>query len=104
MSSVMLVLIRPPASWGRRRDCLLFWLAVATTFDGLNAVDSRSGEFKMAQIQKIDRVRVPRGHRERPALRRRFSGSSAMRLQSIIGNTALIIESEMFGGRRTLRQ
>src|ERR1700730_2067713 len=39
----MLVLIRPPASWGRRRDCLLFWLAVAITFDGLNPVDSRSG-------------------------------------------------------------
>ena len=74
------------------------------TFDGLNAVDSRSGEFKMAQIQKIDRVLAPRRHRERPALRHRFSESSAMRLQSIIGNTALIVESEMFRDRRTLRQ
>jgi hypothetical protein len=64
---------------------------VAITFDRLNTVDSRSGEFKMVQIQKIDRVRAPRGHHERPALRRRFSGSSAMRLQSMIGNTALSI-------------
>jgi hypothetical protein len=76
---------------------------VAITFDRLNAVGSRSGEFKMAQIQKIDRVRAPRGHYERSALRRRFSGSSAMRLQSMIGNTALNIEKEMFGGRLTLR-
>src|SRR6266851_48915 len=60
MSSVMLVSIRPLASWGRRRDCLLFWSAMAIMFNGLNAVDSRSGEFKMAQIQKIDRVCIPR--------------------------------------------
>jgi hypothetical protein len=58
----------------------------------------------MALIQKIGRVRAPRRHRERPALRHRFSGSSTMRLQSMIGNTALIIESEMFADRRTLRQ
>jgi hypothetical protein len=38
----------PLTSRGRRRDCLLFWLAVATTFDGLNTVDSRSGKFKTA--------------------------------------------------------
>ena len=78
----MLVLIRPPSFVGRRRDCLFFWLAVAITFDGLNPVDSRSG------------------HRERSALRRRFIGSSAMRLQSMIGSTALIVESEMFRDRQ----
>ena len=50
MSSVMLVLIGPSSFVGRPRDCLLFWLAVAITFDGLNAVDSRTGEFKTAQI------------------------------------------------------
>jgi hypothetical protein len=33
---------------------------VATTFDGLNAVDSRSGEYERAQIEKIERVRAPR--------------------------------------------
>ena len=32
-----------------------------------------------------------------------FGGSGAMRLQSIIGNTALMIESEMFRDRCTLR-
>jgi hypothetical protein len=32
---------------------------VAITFDRLNAVDSRSGEFKITQIHKIDKV-VPR--------------------------------------------
>jgi len=79
-------------------------LGVAITFDGLNAVDSRSDEFKMAQIHKIDRARASCGHRERPALRRRFSGSSAMRLQSMIGNAAPIVDSEMFRDRRTLRQ
>jgi hypothetical protein len=30
---------------------------MAMTFDGLNAVDGRGGEFRMAQIQKIDRAR-----------------------------------------------
>jgi len=38
----------------------------------------------MALIQKIGRVRAPRRHCERPALRHRFSGSSTMRLQSMI--------------------
>jgi hypothetical protein len=83
------------ASWGRRRDCLLSWLAVATTFDGLNAVDGRSGEFKNGADPE-NRPSPP------AALRRRFS--SAMRLQSMIGNTAPIIESEMFVDRCTLRQ
>ena len=41
------------------------------TFDELNAVDSRSGEFKTAHIQKIDGARASRGHRERPGLRGR---------------------------------
>jgi hypothetical protein len=39
----------------------------------------------MAQIQKIDQVCIPRVGTG-PALRRRFSGSDAMRLQSMIGN------------------
>jgi hypothetical protein len=69
-----------------------------------STVDGRSGEFKMAQIQKIDRARASRGRPERPALSRRFDGSGALRLQSMIGDTALIIESEMFRDRRTLRQ
>jgi hypothetical protein len=30
-----------------------------TTFDGPNAVDSRSGEYERAQIEKIERVRAP---------------------------------------------
>jgi hypothetical protein len=34
------------ASSGSRRDCLLFWLAVAITFDGMNPVDSRSGQWR----------------------------------------------------------
>jgi hypothetical protein len=44
----------------------------------------------------------PRRHRERPALRLASSGSGVMRHQSMIGNTALISESEMFGDRCTL--
>jgi len=57
----------------------------------------------MAQIQKIDGARASRGHRERPGLRGRRSGSGALPLQSMIGNTALII-ARMFRDRRTLRQ
>ena len=54
----------------------------------------------MTQIQKIDRARASCGHRAT-----RFASplqrGVAMRLQSIIGNTAPMIESEMFGDRCT---
>ena len=59
MSSVMLVLIRPPSFAGRRRDCLLFWLAVAITFGVLNSVDSRSGEFKIDRVSALETARTP---------------------------------------------
>jgi hypothetical protein len=58
----------------------------------------------MAQIQKIDRARARAGSASDPLCVVAAAGSGAMRLQSMIGNTAFIIESEMFRDRRTLRQ
>jgi hypothetical protein len=73
------------------------------TFDELNAVDSRSGEFKNGADPENRRstclARAPRA----TGLRGRRSGSGALPLQSMIGNTALII-ARMFRDRRTLRQ
>jgi hypothetical protein len=50
MSSVILGLVRRPALRGRWRECPLFWLAVATSFDELNtlgegAVVARTGSY-----------------------------------------------------------
>src|SRR5271169_7082247 len=48
-------------------DCIgdgEFWTARNLAHYAAHFMDSRGGEFKMAQIQKIDRVRAPRGHRE----------------------------------------
>jgi hypothetical protein len=62
-----------------------------------------AANLKWRRSRKIDRVRAPRGYCQ-TRFASRFSGNTAMRLQSMIGNTALIIEREMFGGRLTLRQ
>src|SRR5438046_5303633 len=100
MSSVMLVSVRPQLRGAVGRDCLLSWLAVATTFDGLNVVDSRSGEFKMAQIQKIDRARVSWGTASDRLCVNCFSESK--RAAASIGDRQH--HSEMFRDRRTPRQ
>ena len=60
MSSVMLVSVRPPNFVGSPARLSALLVSCGNKFDGLNAEDSRSGEFKMAQIQKIDRVCIPR--------------------------------------------
>ena len=71
---------------------------MATTFDGLNPVDSRSGEFKMAQIQKIDKY-VPRAGTASDPLCVVASADVARSGFSRHRQHALIIESEMFEDR-----
>ncbi|SRR5260221_6991678 len=51
----VLGLVRPlPDSRVHARDCLPLLATMATTFDGLNAVDGRSDNFQITPIQKID--------------------------------------------------
>ena len=45
---------------------------MATTFDALNAVDSRSREYERPQIEKIERVRAPRVPRATRFYKREF--------------------------------
>src|SRR6266436_3983072 len=64
MSSVMLISVRPLASRGRQRDCLLSWLAVAITFDALNAADSRGANLEWCRSRKSTEYVFRAWHRD----------------------------------------